>query len=280
MALRISRWLGLFVLSALTSLSGAGTAAAAAPDELRVMAATSLAPLAGELETALRRQGGRIRLTIAGGEAALTAVADGEAEAALLTRALDDNEATRFVGRIVGHDSLLLVVHERNPLDDISEAQVRAIFSREFSDWQQIGAGNAGAIVPVRRGLASATRRLFDRAFGIGNVMPVGAVELASNLATVLYVAADPQAIGYVSAGAYAQARQRGLRIKALRMAGQAPDARTCADGSAYRLCRPLLLVVRKETPARRTAALAAMLTGPLGEDLLIRHGFAPAAAR
>lgn len=277
MTLRTYRWLGLFLLSALIA-PGAGAAPELPRQEtrgaLRLTSAATLAPLAAELLEAVRKNGGSITLSVAGSEVALEQLGAGQTDLALVSRPLSAQEARRFESRIIGHDSLLLVVHERNPLTRIDEAQLRAIFSRQLTDWSQIGAGNSGAIVPVTRGQASGTRRVLDSAFGIGRIVPAGIVELNSNLATVLYVAADPQAIGYVSAGAYQHARQRGLGIKALPLGGITPSAQFCVDGH-YPLCRPLLLVKRRQTPATRELAL---LETALDRDLVERHGFAPPA--
>lgn len=277
MALRPLRWLALLLLSALTA------ATAAAPVEerggLRLAASPTLASLAAEVVETVHRQGGRLALGIAGSEVALEQLTAGRVDAALVARPLSEAESRLLDGRVVGHDSLLLVVHERNPLDKIDAATVRAIFAREVTDWNQIGAGNGGAIVPVTRGPGNGTRTVLDSAFGVGRAVSAGIVELNSNLAVVLYVTADPQAIGYVSAGAYERARQRGLGIKAVRLGGFTPSAQFCV-GSHYPLCRPLLLVKRRSTaPTRTQALLEGALGGPLGDDLFVRHGFAPAAA-
>lgn len=272
MALRALRWLGLLA-AAPTLLSATAAAEPMAPaGTLRITVATTLAPLAGELVAGLRQSGHRIVLDIARGERPLAALADGEADAALVARPLDADEARRYDSRLIGHDSLLVVVHERNPLDRIDAAVARAIFARELSDWNQVGAGSGGAIVPVMRAPGSDTRRVLDRAFGIGEVIPAGTIEVGSSLAAALYVAADPQSIGYLSAGAYEQARQRGLRLKALPVDGMTPTPQFCTSGN-YGLCRPLLLVRRKGAGSFVEATLA----GATGGDLLSRHGFAPA---
>jgi len=246
--------------------------------ELRLFAATSLAPLATETAARLRKSGTRTQLRIGGSETALQAVAEGTADAALVARKLDDAERAHFSSRVIGHDSLLLVVHERNPMDEISTDQVRSIFSRQVSDWNQIGAGNGGAIVPVTRKRDSGARTVIDRTFDIGEVIPAGIVEIGSNLASILYVAADPQAIGYVSAGTFDHARQRGLRVKALRLGGLTPNAHFCASGR-YPLCRPLLLVTRRSKPASPAQhELDRILGGSDSDTLLTHYGFAPPA--
>lgn len=288
MAHCVPRRLARLILSVLTCLSGTVAAnpansvanAQATPHKgLQIAAAVTLAPMANDLVVEMRKRGGRVaRPSIVGSEAALDALRDKSVDVALISRPLSKEEAQRLRGKTIGYDSVLLVVHERNPLEQIDMATVRAIFSREVSDWQQIGAGNSGAIIPVTRSQSHGTRSFFDAAFGIGRVVPAGIVELSSNLAAVLYVAADPQAIGYISSGAYDLARLRGLRIKALRMEGLTPSAQFCV-GARYPLCRPLLLVQRKDQAAsRETALLDTLLSGSNGGALMQRHHFAPPA--
>jgi len=273
------RWFGFLALLTLLSPAAPVAPASAAADELRLAAATSLAPLAGDLADTLRRTGLRIQLRTQGSERALQALALGEADVALIARPLSAVEAGRFTSRLVGHDVLLLVVHERNPLDEIAPPLVHGIFSRELTDWQQVGAGNAGPIVPVRRKRDSGARTVIDRGFDIGETIPTGIIELGSNLAAVLYVAADPQAIGYVSAGVIEEARQRGLRVKALRFGGMPLKPQFCVSGQSP-LCRPLLVVGRRHAGGEQAVArLTAALGGSDGEQLLGRHGFASLAA-
>lgn len=276
MAHRIFRWLCLLILSVQTSLTAAAEQEHPhSRGKLRLTAAATLAPLATEVAEMVQRKGGSIALSIAGSEIALEQLTAGQADVALISRPLTEAEARLLDGRIVGHDSLLMVVHERNPLEQIDPTRIQEIFSRQLSDWSQIGAGNSGAIVPVTRGLSNGTRTVLDSTFGIGRVVPAGIVELGTNLAVILYVAADPQAIGYVSSGAYERARQRAVGIKALRLGGFTPSAQFCV-GSQYPLCRPLLLVKRRHTPSTRDLGL---LESALGDDLFVRHGFAPPAS-
>lgn len=274
MAHRIFRCLGPLLLSVLLSPIAATATEERGREPLRLTASATLAPLAAELAETVRRKGGKLVLGVAGSEVALEQLGAGQTDAALISRPLADEEARLFESRIVGYDALLLVVHERNPLAQIDAAQVRAIFSRQLSDWAQIGAGNSGAIVPVARNLTNGARTVLDRAFGIGRIVPAGIVELNSNLAAVLYVAADPQAIGYVSAGTYESGRRRGLGIKALPLGGITPSAQFCVGGN-YPLCRPLLLVKRRHTAATRDLAL---IESALDGELFERHGFAPPA--
>lgn len=273
------QWLGVLILATPGMLSAAEPASepiGTAGSALRIAVATTLAPLSDKLSALLPASGKRARFISLRSERPLDTLARGEADIALVARQIDENEARQFTARVFGYDRLLFVVHERNPLERISMATMRAILSREFSDWQQIGAGNSGAIVPVIRAPGSDTRRFVDEGLGIGEVMPAGMVEVGSNLAAALYIAADPQAIGYLSSGAYEQARQRGLRMKTLMLDG-APSALHSCGPDSVSLCRPLLLVQTREAAASDGRPLNAALSGEAGRALLIRHGFFPA---
>lgn len=287
-AIPLFRWLGALILVSLNMLASmpvAGNEKNIPPDEapasmLRIAVATTLLPLSNDLLSAPGAASKRFRFISSRGEQPLEALTRGEADVALLARQIDMDEAKRFNARVFGCDKLLFVVHERNPLERISMATMRAILGREVSDWQQIGAGNTGAIVPVIRAPGSDTRRFVDTALGLGEVMPAGMVEVGSNLAAALYIAADPQAIGYLSSGAYEQARQRGLRMKALTLeatSAATPPGTNTSFPENDRMCRPLLFVQPRETAMRNGALLHAILSSDAGKALLLRHGFIPA---
>ena len=268
-------------LTALLVAIAAGTAGAAPPPSpemavptFRLATSPTTTPLARTLVGHFSEQGQSIRLVHSGSESGLEEVRSGRVDAALIGRALNNEEAKEFHATTLALDSLLLIVHERNPLHSASPDLIRKIFTREFSDWRQVGAGNVGTIVPVTRRQADGTRTVFDNAFGVGRVIPSGIVELASNLAAVLYVGADPQAIGYVSAEAYDDARRRGLRIRALALDNQAPAAGACR-GSTYPLCRSIVLVRRAGKPLKALAPFESFIGTPEFRAMLAQHGFA-----
>lgn len=265
---------------ALTLGAGVAIASAAAPSakptvEIRLAGSPTTIAMARELVPMLRTQpGSSIRVLPAGSEKAIEDIKAGRLDAALIARSLTPEETRNLHAVSLASDSLLLIVNERNPITDVDQATVRRIFSREVSEWKQIGIIGNGTIVPVTRRASDGTRTTFDNAFGIGRVIPTGIVELATNLAAVLYIAADPQAIGYVSAEAYEDARRRGLRIRALRLDGQLPDASSCLK-VGYPLCRPIIFLRPNGKPAREVEQMELFLRSAEGRALIERSGFA-----
>jgi len=264
----------------LAALFGAGMASAAparTPPPVTLAVSPTNTALAKELAATLQQKDGiSLKLTPVGSERGIEEVRAGRLDAALIARALSPEEAREFHAVTLAHDSLLIVVNERNPLTETDTATIRRIFSREVSEWKQIGLAAGGAIVPVTRRPGDGTRTVFDNAFGIGRVIPTGIIELATNLAAVLAITADPQAIAYVSAEAYEDARRRGLRIHAVRLDGLLPVAADCQNTN-YALCRPILLIRTGGKPARGVERVESFLRSVEGRALIERRGFAGA---
>ena len=55
---------------------------------------------------------------------------------------------TTSTNGLVGHDGIVAVVNPQNPLGQLTEQQLRMIFTGEITDWSQIG-GAPGHIVPI-----------------------------------------------------------------------------------------------------------------------------------
>lgn len=278
-SLHWSRWLLLFAMPVLAAMPATSIAAGQTP-AIRLVTSSTTTAFARDIAPLLKEEK-RLNVTLAsiGSEAALDEVNAGRADAALISRPLTIEESRKFHARQIGKDRLLLIVNERNPLSIVDESTVRGIFKRQLSDWRQIGAGNTGPIVPVTRNAAHGTRTLFDAHFSIGRIVPTGIVELASNLATVLYVGADPQAIGYASAGSFEDARRRGLRIKAVTVITPPAEEEIC-PGAGYLLCRPLNVVRLHGTPTRAYETFESFLLGPRGQALMEQNGFSPPSIR
>ena len=49
---------------------------------------------------------------------------------------------------LIGHDGIVAVVNPQNPVAQLTEQQLRMIFTGDITDWSQLG-GSAGRIVPI-----------------------------------------------------------------------------------------------------------------------------------
>ena len=215
-----------------------------------------------------------IRVAGGGSDAGIHAVQIGAADIGMSARALTPDEARVMQARPLASDGIALIVNERNPLTAITGNQVHDLFEGRVNYWRDLGiATSLGAPIPVLRSPSRAARQQFDGYFRIAPLLPAHAVELGSDLAVLLYVSSDPQAIGYISIGMLTEARQHGLKVRGLHLDGAEPTARNCAE-HRYPLCRSLFLVTRGQ-PRGETKQFFDFVFSPAGRAIMEQHGFA-----
>lgn len=101
----------------------------------------------------------------------------------------------------IARDALCITTHKDNPLANISQETIQAIFSGRVKRWSQVpGARVSGTIRLVSHTAASGTQDAFQNIFlGQTPREPGGIERAASNGLQAKAVSSDPQAIGYAS---------------------------------------------------------------------------------
>ena len=67
----------------------------------------------------------------------------------------------------IGRDALVFIANKSNPVDGISDADIRGIYSGKIKNWKEIG-GNDSLIIPYQRNPDSGSQTLFDKLVGLG----------------------------------------------------------------------------------------------------------------
>jgi ABC-type phosphate transport system substrate-binding protein len=160
------------------------------------------------------------------------------------------------------YDSLTVIVHPDNLVNDLTLAQLRDIFQGRTFDWTPFG--GTGEVLPVSREAHSAARQLFEERVMRDRVVTQNAVLKSSTQAVVDYVARTPGAIGY------APISQVDARVKVISLEGVSPNPTTAARGQ-YVLSSPLYLVARVE-PQGDLRELVGWLLGD-GQEVLSQLG-------
>lgn len=196
------------------------------------------------------------------------------ADIGMVSRALKETEEDRLTSITIGWDGIAVIVNNRNALKGVSHQQVVDIFTGMVTNWRDLG-GCDCRIVPVVKRHGRSTRELFDRFFGLGETAPPPrAHTIGSNAEAIVFVAADPMAVGYVSVGSVERARTSGARIRPLALNGISATMVTVVDGS-YPLTRPLNLVTAG-TPSEEARRFIDFLLGPQGQKVVRDQGFEP----
>ena len=78
----------------------------------------------------------------------------------------------------IGRDALVFIVNKANPLQDISGAQIRGIYSGKITTWEELGGpvnswekllGRNAGIIAYQRNKDSGSQTLFDKLIGLGD---------------------------------------------------------------------------------------------------------------
>jgi len=166
------------------------------------------------------------------------------------------------------------IVHESNSLRNLSGKQLGDIYRGRVRNWTELGGPDRPLIVVAKK-KGRSTREIWDAYFELETSLSSSAHLTGANLATLLFVAADSSAIGYVSEGTVTEARKRGIRVRALTIDGRPPGTLQRADGKA--LARELNLVTRR-AQSDGVRRVVVFMRSEEGLAIIRRHGFLPSA--
>jgi phosphate transport system substrate-binding protein len=164
-------------------------------------------------------------------------------------RSLRDSGAGNMVSasqeHVIAVDSLVVITHPDNPIQELTMEQLRAVYAGEITNWSELG-GSDAPITMVSRQDGSGTRSVFEnRIFADAEAtLNADAIIVEGNSEMAATVNDDPNALGYVG-----YAFQRGA--KALDLVNECgirttPDAFS-AKTEEYALQRRLYLYNRSD---------------------------------
>jgi phosphate transport system substrate-binding protein len=238
------------------------------PVFLEAAGSTSMSPLVTELAVAYSEQAPLVSLEVRGlgTQFGLDALRAGKVDLALASRLLDDLPSD-WQATAIARDGMAVIVHPDNPVDGLGLLQLQDLFSGRVYEWEAVGQGQAqagGEVQIVSREEGSGTRSAFESLVLDDRQVTPLAVVAPSSRAVVDFVAAHPNAIGYVSMG-YATPS-----VKVLKIEGQLPTTKAVGEGS-YPLTRELWLVSAKPASGAVKAFLNFVL-GPAGQQIVGRN--------
>ena len=214
-----------------------------APVLLRLSGSTSMQGLLHDLAAAYseRHRHVAFELTAVGSKAGIETVLRGDADLALISRELEQQEehdvATgerRLAYTVVAWDGIAVVVNESNPVRELTLYQLRNVFEGQITNWEELGHAAQGIIV-VSREDGSGSRATFEELVMRGRRVTPTAVVMPSSDAVRDYVAAHKGTIGYLSLGCV------GPSVAVLAVDNVRPERQT-VEQAAYLITRPFLL--------------------------------------
>jgi phosphate transport system substrate-binding protein len=186
--------------------------------------------------------------TSLGSEGAITLAAQQEIDLGMAGRELTAAESERVDRVFVGIAGAGLVVHQSNPLKDLTTAQIISIYSGQVSDWMALGHPKSLPMIPLVRERGSSARAAFENyVFGGKPTYGGGVLEIQGGDQIRQAVAGQPGALGIVGITGN-EVAPAGTHI--LSIDGIFPTKASVRDGS-YKMLRPLYLVYARKSPQR-----------------------------
>jgi phosphate transport system substrate-binding protein len=179
----------------------------------------------------------------------------------------------------VALDGLAVVVHPANPVSQLTQDQLAAIFSGALKNWRDVGGADL-PIVVLSREVNSGTHVYFKEHVLRHNrkesraEFAANALLMPSSQAIADEVAQNPGAIGYYGMG-YISPREKALAIA---KDGDSPYVQPTIENvvsNAYPISRPLLMVTRGQ-PAGLVARFIDFVLGAEGQKVVEKIDFVP----
>lgn len=232
---------------------------------ITVAGSTSVEPFAELLaeEYMVRHPQSPIYVQGGGSTAGIEAVKTHAAQIGMSSRFLRMEEKDLYAVTIA-KDTIAVIVHPKNPVNDLTLAQIVQVFSGKIKNWKELG-GHPHPIVLVTREEGSGTREAFQKMVMEKEEISLEALVQDSNGAIRQVVSNDPHAIGYISLGLVNE------KVKALKISGVEPNLIQIKNGK-YTLVRPFLFVFNGQ-PAGEAKSFLEFVLSPPAQKLLQKEG-------
>ena len=246
---------------------------------ISVVGSSSVEPLMTILTDIYHEQHSDIDFDIqaTGSSAGIKAALSGATDIAMSSRTLTADEQADHVEDVsIALDGIAIVVHPDNPVENLTQTQIRDIFNGSIDNWNEVG-GADRPIVLVSREAGSGTRNAFEEMLGLlvdhySMLAEDSAIYCDSTNSIAQNVADKTNAIGYVSLGSL------GHGVKALRVDDIVCSEESIEDGS-YPLARPFTLLINRSDTNEHTGAIESFLAFVESDEAqraILSEGFVP----
>lgn len=264
--------MGVIALCTIWSLDA--SLAQADGHKLVITGSSTMAPLVSEIgklfET--RHPGVRIDVQTGGSSRGIADVINGVADIGMASRALKFQEH-HLHGSVIAQDGITIILHRSNPVQELTDDQIRAIYTGGITHWNQVGGPDA-PITVVNKAEGRSTLELFLTYFHVSNRDIRPHVVIGDNEQGIKTVAGNPHAIGYVSIGTAQYDATHGIPIRLLPLQHIPATIETVREGT-FPLSRPLTLVT-KSLPTGLIKTFIDFARSSQANELILKQYFVP----
>ena len=250
------------------------TLAHAGGNKLVITGSSTMAPLVAEIGKRFEAHhpGVRVDVQTGGSSRGIADTVNGLADIGMASRALKPQEQ-HLHGSVIAHDGITIILHTSNPVQELTDDQIRSIYTGGITNWNQLGGPDA-PITVVNKAEGRSTLELFLDNFQLSNRNVHAHVVIGDNEQGIKTVAGNPHAIGYVSIGTAQYDATHGIPIRLLPLQHIPPTIESVQVGT-FPLSRPLTLVT-KSFPAGLIKTFIDFARSSQVHDLILKQYFVP----
>ena len=190
-------------------------------------------------------------------------------------RAYAEENHTTFEYVPIGYEAFVFFVNRRNPVDSLSEDQIRAIYSGDIANWSEIGGENR-KITAYQRNKGSGSQSMLVRFMGDTPIMepPTEQVQdlMDGIIDTVSNYKNNAGAIGF-SFRYYLDTLIANPDVKMLSVNGVYPSVENIKSG-AYAIVTPLYAVTYRECENENVSRLIDWILSDEGQFIIEETGY------
>jgi phosphate transport system substrate-binding protein len=187
------------------------------------------------------------------------------------------NKGCELVITPIGYEAFVFFVSRVNPVDDLSLDQIRNIYSKKVTRWEQVG-GKRERILPFQHPEGSGSQTAMLRMMGDVPMAPPQKEEFRPGMGAIVADVADYRnygnAIGF-SFRYYVEGLFKHDGVKLLSIGGVAPSMANIQDRS-YPLIGELVIISRSDNTNVNVQKLTDWFLSPQGQELIKNVGYVP----
>ena len=207
---------------------------------------STLAPLVSEIGKKFEKLNPEIRVDVqtGGSSRGINDAREGLADIGMSSRALLGEEINLH-SIPIAKDGVTFLVHKENPINSLSNDQLKGIYTGKINNWSEVG-GKDAEIIVINRTEGRSELELITEYFGIKKSDIDADVIAGENEHGIKTVAANINSIIYMSIGSSIFNSKLGIPIKLLPLDGVEPDFKNIQSGK-FPLLRPLILITKNQ---------------------------------
>ncbi|MET0153505.1 MAG: substrate-binding domain-containing protein [Candidatus Binatia bacterium] len=236
------RKLGLVIVAALVLTYGcrgqdsekAAGDAKGASGRIRLLGSSTVTPLAGPLGEAFgKNHAVQFEMEESNSNWGIGALRSGMTDIALSIKPPSSGEEDKnLVAHPIARDGLCMIVNKDNPVDALSDDQLRDIFQGKVTNWKEVG-GKDAPLVRLNHAEVRTSLVMFVKYLGLQvSDMKYTDVVIGSDKEAIQGVVNKPDAITYVSIASALTAQAAGSPIKLIGLKGVAPTVANVENGT------------------------------------------------